>query len=209
MSALEYTGQKIIFRHGQLFGSDGLLYRSIITQARFLSNVSKDKSRFLYVINRKNKALSDYLQDVIGVQTRLDDGVDRLEFQMSDPKEVHFKTYNPYLESHLTPLFQPITFSRAMNDVENARHIVRTQLDNANLQLTDVAELMHVSPRTLQRRLRSEGSSFSKILDTERLRELELQSNAGRTLADIAETIGLQDVRSVYRLRQRSGSKDV
>jgi len=202
-SALEQIDDRFVYRLGHLFGSETLLDRAMVTKARFMSVASEANAQSVFYINRRNKSLHDYLQDVMGVQTRLDDGIDRLEVQLRNPKDIQFKTYNSHLEHYLNASFQPVIFSRVQNELESARKIVRTHLDHSDLRLTDVAELMNISPRTLQRRLRSVGSSFSELLDSERLNELEIQRRAGRTLEDIAEKIGLQDVRSVYRLRQR------
>ncbi len=67
-----------------------------------------------------------------------------------------------------------------------------------------VARAMHMSPRTLQRRLDDEGSRFSEVLDSvrETLARKWLAEEA-RTLADVAYALGFADLATFSRAFKR------
>ena len=82
--------------------------------------------------------------------------------------------------------------------------ILRHSLGTGPTTVATVAALLAMSPRTLQRHLADEGSNFSHILDDarrERARALLAQSNL--PLAQIASTIGLQDIATLSRYARR------
>ena len=70
--------------------------------------------------------------------------------------------------------------------------------------LADVAERLHMSPRTLQRRLRQLGVSFSDILDGLRQQRAEMMLRRGDySLVQIAETLGYTDTTNFSRAFRR------
>jgi AraC-like DNA-binding protein len=71
-----------------------------------------------------------------------------------------------------------------------------------------VARAMHMSPRTLQRRLDAEGASFSEIVDEvrERLARRWLADET-RTLADVAFSLGFSDLATFSRAFKRWAGK--
>ncbi len=68
----------------------------------------------------------------------------------------------------------------------------------------ELAERMCISDRTLQRKLKSEGTSFNEILDDVRyvLADHHL-SNSALSLQEIPSLLGFNDIRSFYRFSQR------
>jgi AraC-like DNA-binding protein len=69
--------------------------------------------------------------------------------------------------------------------------------------LEEVAAALHQSPRTLQRKLRREGTSFQELLDEARkgtAAELEQQ---GFPIKEIAFRLGFQDPSALSRARRR------
>ncbi len=69
--------------------------------------------------------------------------------------------------------------------------------------LEDVAVALHQSPRTLQRKLRREGTSFQELLDEARQRAaMELESR-GVAIKEIAFRLGFQDPSAFSRARRR------
>lgn len=67
-----------------------------------------------------------------------------------------------------------------------------------------VAERLHMSPRTLQRRLRLLGVSFSDILDGLRRQKAEVMLRRGDySLAQVAETLGYTDTTNFSRAFRR------
>ena len=95
----------------------------------------------------------------------------------------------------------------AMSSVGQVARAVRRVLwrNDGNLRSArDVADAVHMSPRTLRRRLLLEGSSLSLLLDEERRdRALLLLRLEDSSMAQIAERLGYQSVHSFERAFQR------
>ncbi len=83
-----------------------------------------------------------------------------------------------------------------------ASHVEALLPDGATMDA--VARAMHMSSRTLQRRLDAEGASFSEIVDDvrERLARRWLADDA-RTLADVAFSLGFSDMATFSRAFKR------
>lgn len=76
--------------------------------------------------------------------------------------------------------------------------------DGGFRSLDEVARAMHVSARTLKRRLADEGTSFSALLErARRARAEELLRSPRRTLDEIASELGYGDVASFSRAFRR------
>jgi AraC-like DNA-binding protein len=70
--------------------------------------------------------------------------------------------------------------------------------------IATVAEAMHMSPRTLQRRLESEGASFSEVVDGVRERlARRWVAGEGRTLSEVAFGLGFSDLPAFSRAFKR------
>lgn len=78
---------------------------------------------------------------------------------------------------------------------ERAREVLDRSLDTGTSSLADVAALLAVSPRTLQRRLAAEGTRYSAVLDAAR-RDLaaRLLTDTDIPLYQIASAIALDDM---------------
>jgi AraC-like DNA-binding protein len=67
-----------------------------------------------------------------------------------------------------------------------------------------VARAMHMSPRTLQRKLDAEGASFSEVVDEVRQRlARRWLVDERRTLADVAFALGFSDLATFSRAFKR------
>jgi AraC-like DNA-binding protein len=83
-----------------------------------------------------------------------------------------------------------------------AAHLA-TSLPEAS-DVGDVAHAMHMSARTLQRRLEQEGTTFSEVLDRARLQVARgLLSNSALPLAEVAFRLGFSDVATFSRAFKR------
>jgi len=70
--------------------------------------------------------------------------------------------------------------------------------------VADVARAMHMSPRTLQRRLEQEQTRFSDVLDRARLTAARrLLADSGATLTDVAFRLGFADLATFSRAFKR------
>ncbi len=90
-------------------------------------------------------------------------------------------------------------YRRDREMVLRVRNSLRDALPNA-VSLAEVARQLHLSPRTLHRRLEDEGSSFQAIKDALR-RDLAIGKLAktSQALADIAADLGFADASAFYR----------
>ena len=85
-------------------------------------------------------------------------------------------------------------------------------LRNGKPTLTEVADHLGMSPRTLQRRLNDHNTSFSEMLDALR-RELsaDFRENRGLSAAEVAFLLGYSEPsayqRAVRRWRTRPGTR--
>jgi AraC-like DNA-binding protein len=69
--------------------------------------------------------------------------------------------------------------------------------------LTDVAATLRVSSRTLQRRLRQEGTSFDQLVDDARRAQALLLEQLGTPAKEIAYRLGFHDPSALSRARRR------
>jgi AraC-like DNA-binding protein len=84
---------------------------------------------------------------------------------------------------------------------------VRTELATLGTgfrSLETVAARLHVSPRTLKRRLAAEGTGFSELLEQERhARAVQLLSQAEPSLEEVASRLGYSDLANFTRAFRR------
>lgn len=93
---------------------------------------------------------------------------------------------------------QPPAFSRQITQ------LMRGWLGEREITLRGVARALHVSERTLRRRLEDEGESFRGILDRERhARALELLDAPERSTDEVAAALGLSSAQALHRAFRR------
>jgi AraC-like DNA-binding protein len=124
-----------------------------------------------------------------------------LIFSKSDI-ELPFVTYNadllatvaPQLEAELTERLGEKTFT------EQAKGILKQMLAGQRPGIQDLARELHLSTRTLQRRLTEQGVTFQRLLDEARhelARHYLLHSS--RELNETAYLLGYEDADSFFR----------
>lgn len=108
----------------------------------------------------------------------------------------------PILEEHLEK--RADTTGRSGADLDRVRCVLRQLLQQGEPTAAQTAQLLHMSPRTLQRRLHQQGTSV-KLLVEEVRRELALQQVQGSSmpLAEIAFVLGFSDVSAFHRAFKR------
>jgi AraC-like DNA-binding protein len=84
------------------------------------------------------------------------------------------------------------------------RRLLASRLAGAEPRRRDVAAALHLSDRTLQRRLQAEGTSFQQLLDETR-RELaqEYLRKPRHSLQRVAELLGFEDPSNLHRACRR------
>lgn len=84
------------------------------------------------------------------------------------------------------------------------RHLVAARLSGGQTALSAVARHLGISPRTLQRQLGREGTTFTDVLDRVRLvRAAALLGGSDRTITEIAFHVGYSDPAHFTRAFQR------
>ena len=94
----------------------------------------------------------------------------------------------------------------AMGERSAAAVVVETiesQLGFAAADLDAVAARLGQTPRTVQRRLAAEGTTFREVLDAARRRRAEAMLAEGTPVATVADALGFSGVRSFRRAHRR------
>lgn len=109
--------------------------------------------------------------------------------------------FEPLLEQRLATLESNASWS------SKVAHLIRQRLADAEPTLADVASCLHVSTRSLQRHLGSEGKSFQEVLDETRreIARLWLSGAAGnlRSLTELALVLGFSSSSAFSRAFRR------
>ncbi|WP_434044771.1 MULTISPECIES: AraC family transcriptional regulator ligand-binding domain-containing protein [Sorangium] len=86
---------------------------------------------------------------------------------------------------------------------ERIRSMLRAELDVAAPRLESVARRLHMSARTLQRRLREEATSFQELVDRERRARASDLMDRGASAKEAALLVGFAEPGSLSRARKR------
>lgn len=122
-------------------------------------------------------------------------------FRASDAQR-RFVTRNAELLAMLAPQFEEELKqeNRDENFVEGVRVAVQQKLTGRRPSIEDVAEALHVSSRTLQRRLQDAGCSFQSVLEEARHRlARHYLNNSVLELNEAAYLLGYEDGNSFVR----------
>jgi AraC-like DNA-binding protein len=83
------------------------------------------------------------------------------------------------------------------------RAVVRADLGGGRLSLGNTARKLKMSPRTLQRRLSAEHTTFDAIVDEERRALATAMLERGRSATEVAFLVGFADTSALARARRR------
>jgi AraC-like DNA-binding protein len=113
-----------------------------------------------------------------------------------------FVTRNAELLGMLAPQFEEELKQENddKNFVERVRMAIQQKLTGRRPTVEDIADALHISSRTIQRRLQDEGSSFQRVLEEAR-RQLARQylNNSVLELNEAAYLLGYNDANSFVR----------
>lgn len=87
--------------------------------------------------------------------------------------------------------------------IDRFRQVLAECLDDQAMLLSAAALRMHISPRTLQRLLEREGTSWRSELDTARREQAARLQRAGVSRSQAASRLGYSDVRALRRAARR------
>jgi AraC-like DNA-binding protein len=143
-------------------------------------------------------------QAAFGLLPRFDQPSNRFLLAESDVL-ADIPTHNPSLwamherlvETELVHLGQALTSTRVRTE------IART-LNKGEPRRDDIAERLHMTDRTLQRRLQAESTTYQQLLDDTRC-ELARQylSDPRRNLTEVADLLGFADQSNMFRACKR------
>jgi AraC-like DNA-binding protein len=122
-------------------------------------------------------------------------------FRASDAQR-RFLTRNAELLAMLAPQFEEELKQENgdENFVERVRIAVQQKLTGRRPTIEDIADALHISSRTLQRRLQDEGSSFHRVLEEARHQlARHYLSNSVLELHEAAYLLGYEDGNSFVR----------
>jgi AraC-like DNA-binding protein len=122
-------------------------------------------------------------------------------FHASDAQRP-FVTRNAELLTVLAPQFEAELKQESGDEafVEQVRIAIQQRLTGRRPTIEDIADALHLSPRTLQRRLQDAGSSFQRILEEARHQlARHYLNNPVLELNDAAYLLGFQDGNSFVR----------
>lgn len=126
---------------------------------------------------------------------------DALVFSKAD-MELPFVTYNPELLAIVAPRLDAELAEQLAQKTfaEQAKGILKQHLAGHRPGVQDLARELHLSTRTLQRRLTDQGITFQRLLDEAR-RELARHYllHSSRELNETAYLLGYEDANSFFR----------
>lgn len=121
----------------------------------------------------------------------------------ADDAAIPFITRNAELLEMLAPQFeQELKERTAIEDhfIDLVRGAIQQRLTGHRPVVDDVAKDLHMSPRTLQRRLQDSGSNYQRVLDEARRQMARYYlSNSVLELAEAAYLLGYEDASSFAR----------
>ncbi len=120
-----------------------------------------------------------------------------LEFPMPDSNEALCSFFDRYTQEKLDRLPVESTV------VEQVRLMLKTRLGTGQVKLEQVAESLHMSPRTLQRRLSGEGTSLHAELDEVRRQQALYFLEAGTSIAELSWLLGYAEPSVFHRAFKR------
>jgi AraC-like DNA-binding protein len=125
----------------------------------------------------------------------LDDAT--LDLQLANANAIYFEVFRAQVEKALARL--PVKRGLATE----ARAAARAALTGGDCTLGGTAKMLGISPRTMQRRLHREGTSFAALVDALR-RELAMEYlEKGVALQEIAWHLGYADVTAFHHAFRR------
>lgn len=144
-------------------------------------------------------------EQFFGVPVRFSQSRDELVFDESwfgyeclghDPALARF--FDRYAKKHLARLSGPTSF------IDEVKRAVAEGLRGVEPSLAATAQRLSTSERTLQRRLKESGSTYSELVDAVR-RELadELLANPDFSIAEVGYLLGFSDTSAFYRAFKR------
>ena len=123
-----------------------------------------------------------------------------------DLLDLPIKNSDGNLLNYLTPIAEEVVKNLPGN--QNIKQLIQdkifTSLESGNTSIDGIADQIHVSARTLQRRLEEEGTSFANLLDeTRHIAAIEYLKDQRISITETAFLLGFSDASTFYRAFKR------
>jgi AraC-like DNA-binding protein len=151
------------------------------------------------------RPLPEEFREHFGPNLRFDRSMGALAFnsrQLDLPVQGADSDLKVYLERHAEEVLEELSAARSVT--ERARRAIWSELREGQSNLASTADVLGMSARTLQRRLRDEGTSFAALRD-ELLRHLatHLLRDRGMAIHEISFLLGYSEPSAFYRAFRR------
>ena len=169
-----------------------------ISLARHGTGTDLNPLRVEYVQQRSNLRV---LERSFGCKVQGGASRNTIIFRASDAT-TPFVTHNVELLDLLAPQFEEQLRQYKEEDsfIELVRRAIQDRLTGQRPSIDGIAQALHMSPRTLQRRLQGSGSNFQRVLDEARhLMARYYLSNSVLELNEAAYLLGFEDPNSFGR----------
>lgn len=138
------------------------------------------------------------------VPMHFDVGHDRVEVQRACLRQPLPSAFPRYHQRLLKLADEQLRrFNQAQGMVGQVLDLVQTQLSAGDCSVESVAAALNITPRTLQRRLRQEGSSYIELRDQVREQRACTMIESGQEMQAIAEALGFSDTANFYHAFKR------
>lgn len=134
--------------------------------------------------------------------TRLVFSAELLDLPINSPDE--------NLLRYLTPIAEEIVrkLPGGQSLKQEVQEKILTSLENGNYSVNAIADQLHISVRTLQRRLEDEGTAFAELLDSTRhMAAQEYLKDPRIAIAEVAYLLGFSESSTFYRAFKRWTNK--
>lgn len=199
----DYDGDYFRLDIRQLCNGQKSLEFGVITIVALYVEVLSDSRLICMRLPHEMQELALYLRRTFDIQVQPSDGDVLFEVPLSSVEEITMQSYNPYLESLLPIRPSMVTLSRETDSLNEIRGILRNTIAQRDFSLSDLADHLGSSRRTVQRRLASGGTSFSSLRDEIRIELVQDEISGRSNVDDLVEKLGFRDVSAVYKLKRR------
>ncbi len=112
-------------------------------------------------------------------------------------------TSNAELDRVLAPNFKFAILPEDDDILEPARMVLRENIDNPEFDLADLARLLCVSSRTVQRKLKASGTTFMALKNEERVGYITAKLSQGNAKEALSRMASLTDMDEMHRVVSR------
>ncbi|HFQ7114152.1 TPA: helix-turn-helix domain-containing protein [Pseudomonas aeruginosa] len=192
------TEQEIALNYDAVLTEKNALEFAVRHLAKSISYSLMDESQLTIEVGKGFESFGRKLEDE-GFQVRLGKDANRLVVAGRQIAREPLKTSNPVFEELFAPASQPTILAKRSELSHVASLLIRKNLASPDFSINELAKLLCMSPRSLQRRLLNEGLSYSQLLKAERFKVVSEMLHIGISKEEIGEKLGYTDLSSIYK----------